>query len=67
MSRSSRRAVVRKPTMMCLIINLCFKYMKYTELILHSCRTDTLNRAWILIQILEIFQIKNLIIKFSFI
>lgn len=63
MSKSSRRPVVRKPTMMCLIINLCFRYIKYTELGLPFSRTDTLNRARVLIQILEIFQIKNLIIN----
>jgi hypothetical protein len=44
MSKSSRRAVVRKLTMMCLIINIRFKYMKCTELILPFSRIDTLNR-----------------------
>ena len=44
MSKSLQRAVVRKLTMMCLIINLCFKYMKCTKLILPFSRTDTLNR-----------------------
>jgi hypothetical protein len=46
MSKSPWRAVVRKLMMMCLIINLCFKHVKYTALVLFSGRTDMWNGAW---------------------